>query len=127
MKKLRAAWLEDTGIGVEIGEVNNLRYADDTTIITEDLIDLELLVNKVKYPSANVCLKLYLAETKGMTTEKSQNFKIEGQGLEVVECYTFLGLTVTKDGICMKENQRRIMMGKSAMSKLERICKDKSN
>ena len=55
---------------------NNFRYADNTMIITENLIDLELLVNKLKYPRANVCLELNLAKTKVMTTEKSQNFKI---------------------------------------------------
>ena len=61
-----------------------------------------------------------------MTTGKSQIFKIDGQDLELMECYTFLGSTVTKDGMCTKEIQRRIMMGKSAMSKLERVLKDKN-
>ena len=60
-----------------------------------------------------------------MTTGKSQILKIDGQDLEIVECYTFLGSTVTKDGMCTREI-KRIMMGKSAMSKLERVLKDKN-
>ena len=82
-------------------------------------------MNKIKHASAEVDLELNLAKTKVMTTGKNQILKIEGQVLEIVECYTFLGSIVTKDDMCMKEIKRRIMMGKSAMSKLERILKDK--
>ena len=96
--------------------INNLRYADGTTIIAEDPNDLELPVNKVKHANAEVDLELNVAKTK------SQIFKINGQDLEIEECckcYIFLGSIVIKDGMCIKEIKRRIMMGKSGMSKLE--------
>ena len=84
---MRTAGLEDTGIEIKIGGkvINDLRYADDTTIITHDPNDLELLVNKVKDASAEVGLELNLAKTKVMTTGKSQIFKIDGQDLKVVK------------------------------------------
>ena len=56
----------------------------------------------------------------------NQILKIDGQDLEIVECYTFLGSIVTKDGMCTKEIKKRIMLGKSAMSKVEKILKDKN-
>ena len=90
---MRTAGLECTGIEVKIGGrvINNLRYADNTTIIVGDTNDLELLVNKVKDASAEVSLDLNLAKTKVMTIGKSQIFKIDGQDLELVEYYNFLG------------------------------------
>ena len=125
---MRKAGLEDTGIAVRIGRtvINNLRYADDTTIIAEEPKDLELPMNKIKHTSAKVGLELNLAKTKIMATGKSQILKIDGQDLDIVECYTFLGSTVTKDGVCTKGIRRIIMMGKSAVSKLERILNDKN-
>ena len=69
---------------------------------------------------------VFYMKQKVMTTGKSQIFKIDGQDLELVECYTFLGSIVTKDGVCTKEIKRRITMGKSAVSKLERVLKDKN-
>jgi len=95
---------------------------DDTTIIAEDPNDLELLMNKVKHANAEVGLELNLAKTKIMTTGENLIFKIDGQVLETVECYTFLDSIVTKDGMCTKQIKRR----KSAMSKLEKILKDKN-
>ena len=88
---------------------------------------MQLLVNKVKQASTKVGLELNLAKkkTKVMTKGKSQILKIDGQELDVVECYTFLGSIVTKDHMCTKEIKRRTMMAKSAMS-LERILKDKN-
>ena len=91
-----------------------------------DDIDWELLMNKIKQASAEVGLELNLSKRKVMTTGKNQIFKIDGRVLEIVECYIFLGSIVTKDGMCTKEIKRRIMMGKSAMSKLERTLKDKN-
>ena len=78
---MRTAGLEDTGIGVKISGriINDLRYADDTTIIAEDPNDLEVLVNKIKHASAEVGLELNMAKTKVMTTGKNQIFKIDGQ------------------------------------------------
>ena len=80
---------------------NNLRYADDTTIVAEDSNDLELRVNKVNQTSAKVSLKQNLAKTKIVTTGKSQNLKIR-QDLDLIEYYAFLGLLITKDINCTK-------------------------
>ena len=78
-------------------------------------------MNKVKDASAEVGLELNLEKTKVMTSGINQMFKIDGQVLETVECYTFLGSIVTKDCMCTKEIKRKIMMGK-----MERIFKDKN-
>jgi Reverse transcriptase (RNA-dependent DNA polymerase). len=77
---MRTAGLEDTGLGVKIGGrvINNLRYADDTTIIAEDPKDLKLLMNKIIHASAGVGLELNLAKIKVMTTGKNQIFKLNG-------------------------------------------------
>jgi hypothetical protein len=73
---------------------------------------LKLLQNKVEHASAEVGLELNLATNKVMTTGKSQMFKIDGRYLELLECYTFLGSIITKDGMCTEEIKRRIMMRK---------------
>ena len=83
-------------------------------------------MNKIKHASTEVGLELNPAKTKVMNIGKSQILKIDGQDLDLVECYTFLGSIVTKDGMCTKETKIRIMMGKSAMSKLGSVLKDKN-
>ena len=79
--------------------IKNLRHANDTTTIAEDPTHLKLLVNKEKHSRAEIGLELNLAKTEVMTTGKSQLFTIDGQDLEIVECYTSLGLIFTKDGM----------------------------
>jgi hypothetical protein len=101
-----------------------LRYSDDTTILTEDKGDLKKLLTKIKEESEKAGLMLNLKKTKIMTTETLNKFILDGTEMEVVNGYTFLGTIITRDGYDHKEINRRLSMGKLAMTKLEQIMKN---
>ena len=96
---LRRVGFKDN-IGIKIGErtINNLRYADDTTLLTEDKEDMRKLLKKVKEESEKARLMLNLKKTKIMTTGTLKDFILEGTEMEITNCYTFLGSIVTRDG-----------------------------
>jgi hypothetical protein len=84
--------------GIKIGgmTINNLRYADDTTLLTEDVEDLRSVLTKLKEESEIAGLMLYLKNTKFTTTGTLKEFIIEGTGKEIKNCYTFLVLVITR-------------------------------
>jgi len=124
---LRRAGFEDN-IGIKTGErtINNLRYADDTTILTEDKEDMRKLLKKLKEESKKAGLMLNLKKTQIMTTGTLKEFILEGTEMEITNCYTFLGSIITRDGYDYKEINRRLSIGRMAMTKLENIMKDKT-
>jgi hypothetical protein len=122
---LRRVGFEDN-IGIKIGgrTINNLRYADDTTLLTEDKKDMRKILKKIKEESEKAGLMLNLKKTKIMTRGTLKEFIFEGTEMEITNCYTFLGSIITRDGYDYKEINRRLSIGRMVMTKLEKIMKD---
>jgi hypothetical protein len=116
---LRRMGSEDN-IGVKIGgrTINNLRYADDTTLLTEDKGDMRKLLKKLKEESEKAGLMLNLKKTKIITTGTLKEFILEGTEMAITKCYTFLGSLITRDGYDCKEINRRLSIGRMIMTKL---------
>lgn len=112
-------------IGAHIGGriVNMLQYADDTTLITHTEEDLKFLLEEVKRQSGNHGLYLNLKKTKIMSNTELVSFTLDGEGVEVVDRFVFLGSTIHKDGGSDLEVRRRLSLGRAAMNKLSTIMK----
>jgi SepF-like predicted cell division protein (DUF552 family) len=121
---LRRVGFEDC-IGIKTGgrTINNLRYADDTTLLTEDKEDMRKLLKNIKKESEKAGLMLNLKKTKTMTTGTLKEFILEGTEMEI-NCFTFLGSIITRYGYDYKEINRRLSNGRMVMTKLENIVKD---
>ena len=121
---MRNAGLEEAQAGIKIAgrNINNLRYADDTTIIAESEEELKNLLMKVKEESENVGLKLNIQETKIMASGPITSWEIDGKTVETVETvagFIFLGSKITADGDCSHEIKRRLILGRKVMTNLE--------
>jgi hypothetical protein len=102
----------------------NLRYRDDTTILTEDKEDMRKLLKKLNEESEKAGMMLNLKKTQIMTTVTLKEFILEGTKTEITNCYTFLGSIITRDSYDYKEINRRLSIGRITMTKLEKIMKD---
>jgi hypothetical protein len=102
----------------------NLRYADDNTILPEDIEDMTKLLKNLKEESEKARLMLNLKKTKIMTTETLNGFILDRTEMEIINCYTFLVCIITRDGYDYKDISRRLSTGRMAMTKLEKIMKD---
>ena len=124
---MRNAGLEETTEGVKIaGKIlNNLRYADDTTLLAGKKNDLVELIRRVKRESEKAGLYFNIKKTKIMTTAAWESFEVDGEEIEVVASFTFLGSMIEKGGRSEMEIKRRITLGKTAMNGLSKIWKDK--
>ena len=124
---IRKANLDQCGCGVRVGgrNVDNLRYADDTTLVASSKSGLVEMIERVKAESAKLGLRLNTSKTKIMTTAGETDFKVEGQRLEVVQEFVFLGSLIKDDGSCEREVRRRIALGRKAMTGLRPIMKDR--
>eukprot|EP00112_Aurelia_sp_Birch-Aquarium-sp1_P026756 Seg970.1 transcript_id=Seg970.1/GoldUCD/mRNA.D3Y31 product="Retrovirus-related Pol polyprotein from type-2 retrotransposable element R2DM" pseudo=true protein_id=Seg970.1/GoldUCD/D3Y31 len=127
---IRMAGLEEIEHGIRIGgrNINNLRYADDITLLAETEEGLKMLLNRVKQESEKVGLRLNIKKTKVMVTSSElEDFIIgdEDETVEAVDSFIFLGAKIERDGGCTPEIIRRIAMGKTAMTGLHRVMKDK--
>jgi hypothetical protein len=123
---VRKVGFEDN-IEIKIGgrTINNLRFAEDTTILAEEKEDMEKLLKKLKEESEKAGLTLNLKKTKIMTTGILNDFVLDGTEIEITSYHTFLGSTITRDGYDNKEINRRLSIGRMAMTKLENIIKDR--
>ena len=92
--------------------INNLRYADDTTLTAESKEELKSLLMKVKKESEKVGLKLNIQKTKIMASGPITSWKIDGETMETVRDFIFLGFKITADGDCSHEIKRRLLLGK---------------
>ena len=121
---MRNAGLEETQAGMKIAgrNINNLRYADDTTLMAESEEELKSLLMKVKGESEKVGLKLNIEKTKIMAPSPITSWQIDGE--TVVE-FIFLGSKVTADGDCSHEIKRRLLLGRKIMTKLDSIFKSR--
>ena len=111
---IRNAGLEEAQAGIKIAgrNINNLRYADDTTLMAESKEELKSLLMKVKEESEKVGLKLDIQKTKIMAFGLITSWQIDGETVETVSDFIFLGSRITADGDCSHEIKRRLLLGR---------------
>ena len=114
-----------TGIKIARRNISNLRYADDTTLMTESQEELKSLLMKVKEKSEKVGLKLNIQKTKIMASSPITLWQIDGETMETVTDFIFLGSKVTADGDCSHEIKRRLLLGRKATTNLDSILKSR--
>ena len=124
---MRNAGLEETQAGINIAgrNTNNLRYADDTTLMAESEEKLKNLLMKVKEESEKVGLKLNIQKTKIMASSPINSWEIEGETVETVSDFIVGGSKITADGDCSHEIKRRLLFGRKAMTNLDSILKSR--
>ena len=105
--------------------INNLRYADDTTLMAESEEELKRLLMKMKEESEKVGLKLNIQETKIMASSPITSWEIDGITVETVSDFIFLGSKITADGDCSHEIKRRLLLGRQVMTNLDNILKSR--
>ena len=105
--------------------INNLRYADHTTLIAESEEELKSLLMKVKEESENVGLKLNIQEMKIMASGPITSWEIDGETVETVSDFIFGGSKITADGDCSHESKRRLLLGRKVMTNLDSILKNR--
>ena len=105
--------------------ISNLRYADDTTLMGESEEELKSLLMKVKEESEKVGLKLNIHKTKIMASCPITSWQIDGQTVETVADFIFLGPKITADGDCSHEIKRRLLLGRKVMTNLHSILKSR--
>ena len=112
---MRNAGLEETQAGIKIAgrNINNLRYADDTTLMAESEEELKSLLMKVKVESEKVDLKLNIQKTKIMASGPIISWQIDGETVETVSDLILGGFKITTDGDCNHEIKRRLLLGRS--------------
>ena len=113
---MQNARLDETQAGIKIAgrNINNLRYADDTTLMAESEEELKSLLKKVKEESEKVGLKLNIQKTKIMASGPISSWKIDGETMETVTDFIFLGSKITADGDCRHEVKRHLLLGRKA-------------
>ena len=109
----------------EIKIANNLRYADDTTLMAEREEELKSLLMKVKEDSEKVGLKLNIQKTKIMASSPITLWHIDGETMETVTDFIFLGSKITVDGDCSHEIKRHLLLGRKTMTNLDIILKSR--
>ena len=114
---MRNAGLEETQAGIKIGgrNINNLRYADDATLMAEIEEELKSLLMKVKEESEKVGVKLNIQKMKIMASGPTTSWEIDGETEETVSDFIFLGSKITTDGDCSHEIKRRLLPGRKVM------------
>ena len=123
---MRNARLEEAQAGIKIAgrNINNLRYADDTTLMAESEEELKSLLMKVKEESEKVGLKLNIQKTKIMASGPITTWQIDGEIVETVRLY-FLGSKITADGDRSHEIKRLLLLGRKVMTNLDSIFKSR--
>jgi len=115
---MRNTGLEETQAGIKIAErnINNLRYADDTTLMAESEEELKSLLMKVKGKSEKVGLKLNIQKTKIMASGPITSWQIDGETVETVSDFILGGSKITADGDCSHEIKRCLLLGRTVMT-----------
>ena len=124
---MRNAGLDEAQAGIKISgrNINNLRYADDTTLMAESEEELKSLLMKVKEESENVGLKLNTQKTKIMASSPITSWEIDGETVEVVGDFIFLDSKITAGDDCSHEIKRCLPLGRNIMTNLDSILKSK--
>ena len=124
---MRNDGLEEAQAGIKIARrnTNNLRYADDTTLMAEIEEELKILLMKVKVESEKVGLKLNIEKTKIMASGPITSWEIDGETVETVSHFIILGSKITADGDCSHEIKRCLLLGRKVMTNLDSILKSR--
>ena len=118
-------WKKHNGIKITRININNLRYADDTTLMAESEEELKNLLMNVKEKSDKVGLKLNIQKTKIMASSPITSWQIDGETVETVADFIFLGSKITTDGNCSHEIKRHLPLGRKVMTNLDNILKSR--
>ena len=120
---MRNTGLEEAQAGIKIARrnTNNLRYADDTTLMAESEEELKSLLMKVKEESEKVGLKLNILKTKIMASGPITSWEIDGETVETVSDFIFGDSKITADGDCSHEIKRHLLLGRKAMTNLDSL------
>ena len=124
---MQNARLDEAQAGIKIAgrNINNLRYTDDTTLMAESKEELKHLSNKMKEESEKAGLKLNIQKTKIMALEPITSWQINGETMEIVTDFIFLGSKITVDGDCSHEIKRYLLLGRKGMTNLDSILKSR--
>ena len=124
---MRNPGLEETQAGIKIAgrNINYPRYADDNTLMTESEEELKSLLMKVKEESEKVGLQLNIQKTKIMASGPIPSWEIDGETVETVSDFIFLGSKITADGNCSHEIKRHLLLGRKVMTNLDSIFKSR--
>ena len=124
---MRNTWLEGAQAGIKIAgrNINNLIYADDSTIMEESKEELKSLLMKVKEESEKVGLKLNIQKTKIMASGPITSWEIDGETVETASNFIFWGSKITVDCDCSHEIKRCLLLGKKVMANLDSILKSR--
>ena len=124
---MRKAGLDEAQAGIKIAgrNINNLRYADDTTLMAESEKELKSLLMKVKAESEKFGLKLNIQKTKITASGPITSCKIDGEAVETVSDFIFLGCKITADGDCSHEIKRRLLLGRKIMTNRDSTFKSR--
>ena len=124
---MRNTGLDEAQAGIKIARrnINNLRYADDTTLMAESEEELKSLWLKVKEESEKVGLKLNIQKTKIMASDPITSWKIDGEIVETVTDFILGGSKITLDGDCSHEIKRHLLLGRKVMTNLDSILKSR--
>ena len=124
---MRNAGLEEAQAGIKIARrnINNLRYADDTTLMAESEEELKSLLMKLKEESEKVGLKLNIQKTKLMASGPITSWKIDGETMETLRDFILGGYKITADGDCNHEIKRHLLLGRKLMTKLDSLLKNR--
>ena len=124
---MRNPGLEEAQAGIKIAgrNINNLRYADDTTLMAESKEELKSLLMKVKEESEKAGLKLNIQKTKIMASSSIISWQIDGETMETVKGFIFMGSKLTADGDCSHEIKRCLLLRRKAMINLDSILKSR--
>ena len=122
---MRNVGLDEAQTGIKVAErnINNLRYAGDTTLMAESEKELKSLLMKVKEESEKVGLNLNIQKTKIMASGPITSWEIDWETVETVPDFIFLGSKITADGDCSDEIKRRLLLGRKVMTNLDSILK----
>ena len=124
---MRNAGLEEAQAGIKIARrnINNLRYADDTTLMAESKEELKSLLTKVKEESEKAGLKLNIQKTKILPSSPIASWQIDGETMETVRDFISLGSKITADGDCSHEIKGHLLLGRKAVTSLDGILKSR--
>ena len=124
---MRNAGLGEAQAGIKIAgrNINNLRYADDTTLMAESEEELKSLLTEVKEESGKVGLKLNIQKTKIMASGPITSWDIDGETVEIVSEFILGGSKITADGDCSHEIKRHLLLGRKVMTNLNSILKSR--
>ena len=124
---MRNAGLEEAQAGIKMARrnINNLRYADDTTLMAESEEELKSLLMKVKEESEKVGIKLNIQKMKIIASGPITSWEIDGETVETVADFIFWGSKITADGDCSHEIKRRLLLGRKVMTNIDTMLKSR--